>query len=278
MRVAEGLGGLALVVGLGATLLSLWNTVRTELVAVDRVRVLRSELEAAAATSAMPERSDAEIVKRVTHTEGLLDELDAATEALPLSTRAVVLLEVREVRQTFEALLATTRVPATETEDPRVLHADIDRALTQLHDELVAARRSRVDRTTALTWALEATAVLLLATLAFLGHRLLAGYRQIEASNEVLEDRLRRRRREIRALRGDLDEALHTLRRTEDRLREAFAQATEAQRARAELEDQLASGPLRAVDPDPCAGVPRGAGASAVVPAVPPEASGSAIG
>lgn len=252
IRVAEGLGGLALVVGLGGTLLSLWSTVRTELDAVDRVRILRSELGAAAARSGLPDATREEATERIATTKALLDELDEATTALPLSTRAVVLSEVRDVRSKFAALFAAqARAAAVPDAEPSSAHrSEVQAALGRLHDELVGARRARVDRNTVLSWALEATGVLLIAVLLFLGHRLLAGYRQIESANEVLEDRLRRRSREVRALRGELGDALETLRRTEERLREAFSQATEAQRARAELEARLGvcedrSGPVR---------------------------------
>ena len=232
IRVAEGLGALALVVGLGGTLLSLWSTVRTELDAVDRVRILRSELEAAAARSGLADVTDEAASERTVMTTALLDELDEAVAALPLSTRAVVLAEVRDVRATFDALVAAQGSASA-------LRSDVHVALGRLHDELTGARRARVDRNVVLSWALEATGALLLAVLLFLGHRLLAGYRRIEGANEVLEDRLRRRNREVRALRGELSDALETLRRTEERLREAFSQATEAQRARAELEARL---------------------------------------
>lgn len=237
IRVAEGLGGLALILGLGATLFSLWTAVRDELVAVDRVRILRAELEAATSRAALDRPHRVPSPEAEDRIRGLLEELSATGERLPLATRAVVLTEVREVRSSFAAWLGA----AAGAPPDASAHEAVRAALGSLHRELVMARRVRLDRSHVLAWALRATALLLVAAVAFLGHRLLQSYQAVEGANEALEDRLRRRNGELRGLRGELGRARASLHRTEQRLAEAFAQATEAQRARAELEARLSA-------------------------------------
>lgn len=244
IRVAEGVGGLALVLGLGGTLLSLWGAVGDELEAVDRVRILRAELDSAATMLAsggphQPEPEGAEWQRA----RGLLDELTVTTSRLPLATRAVVLAEAKAVRTSFAALLDAVRWPeahqAAAGRGPAEELARVRAALGGLQDELVAARRARIDRTVILQWSLVAVGLLLVAVVALLAHRVIAAHQQIETANEVLEERLRVRSREVRSLRGELAKTLESLHRAEERMSEAFAQATEAQRARAELEAQL---------------------------------------
>jgi len=250
IRVAEGVGGLALVVGLGGTLLSLWGTVQSELEAVDRVRILRAELGAALARAGAESSGyDPELAE---HARGLLDELSAVTSELPLSTRAVVTSEVRDVRLAFASLMSRLQSSATlgpvEVTSRAESLARVQDALQNLHDELASARRARIDRSIVLIWALEAAGVLLLMTLTFLGHRFVRAYQRVEGANEALEDRLQRRTRELRAVRVDLETVEEALRRAEERLGEAFAQATEAQRARAEIEARLAVRGARSTD------------------------------
>jgi len=233
IRVAEGMGGLALILGLGGTLYSLLSTVEAEIAAVSQVRVVRAELGAAGvAVAAHPEDP---VVRR--QVDALLDDLTRSTNALPRAMQAVVLVEVRGVRAAFEALLGDELAPA-RPEAPRSV-ARTQRALTRLQEELTAARRARLDRSAVLGLALKMTSFLFVVTSVVFAVRMVRAYQEVEEANGRLEERLARRASELRLLRGDLARTTEELHRAEERVAEAFSDIRDVHRARAELQHRL---------------------------------------